>query len=170
MNRISPQATIGKGTVCHSDDAMICPGAVIGKNCKIGNGAFICPDVVIGDGVFVAQCVTFINDNYPRAINPDGTLKESGDWQPLKTVVKYGATIGANSTVLGGVTIGEWALIGAGSVVTRDVPAYAKVFGNPGRVVGWVDEAGNPVTFPPSTYQMANELDAKMAQIVEDKT
>jgi len=133
MNRISNQAKIGKGTVCHVDDCMICPGAVVGKNCKIGNGSFIPPGVTIGDGVFVAQNVTFINDNLPRAINPDGTLKSLGDWECKETVVKRGATIGANATVLGGVTIGKFSVIGAGSVVTSDVMDYWLVRGNPAR-------------------------------------
>jgi len=141
MNRISKQAKIGKGTVCHSDAAMICPGAVIGKNCKIGNGAFICPDVVIGDGVFVAQGATFINDNLPRAINPDGTLKGAGDWECQKTHVKKGATIGANATILGGVTIGKFAVVGAGSVVTSDVMDYWVVRGNPARHIKIASDA-----------------------------
>jgi acetyltransferase-like isoleucine patch superfamily enzyme len=133
MNRISPQAKIGKGTKVHADACTICPGAVIGKNCNIGNGAFIPPGTVIKDGVFLGQNATIINDNLPRAINPDGTVKDAGDWEPKNVLVKRGATIGANSTILGGVTIGKFAMVGAGSVVTADVMDYWVVRGNPAR-------------------------------------
>src|SRR3989338_2123032 len=104
-------------------------GAKIGANCKIQSHTFICEGVTIEDGVFVGHGVMFINDSYPSALNPDGTMQTEKDWKLLKLTVKTGVTIGSNATIMGGITIGEHALIGAGDVVTRDVPPYAIVMG-----------------------------------------
>jgi len=109
--------------------------AKIGKNCKISSHTFICEGVTIEDEVFVGHNVNFINDTFPRAANPDGSLQTEADWKVEYTVVKKGASIGTGSTILANVTIGEGALIGAGSVVTKDVPAGAIVVGNPARVI-----------------------------------
>ena len=109
--------------------------AHIGKNCKIQSHTFICEGVTLEDNVFVGHSVTFINDTYPRATNPDGVLQNEGDWHLAPTLVKKGASIGSGSTILGNVTIGENAIIGAGSVVTKDVPPDTIVAGNPARVV-----------------------------------
>ena len=95
--------------------------------------------VTLEDGVFVGPSVSFTNDKYPRSINPDGTLKSSEDWDVSETVVKYGASIGANATILCGVILGEWCMVAAGAVVTKDVPAYTLVAGNPARIVGPVN-------------------------------
>ncbi|GAB4530978.1 MAG: acyltransferase [Anaerolineae bacterium] len=108
----------------------------IGRNVKIQAFAFIPEGVTIEDGVFVGPHVCFTNDKYPRAINPDGSLMEADDWEIIPTLVKEGASIGANATILCGITVGEYALVAAGAVVTRDVPAYAIVAGVPARVVG----------------------------------
>lgn len=108
---------------------------VIGDNCKIRPFTFIPTGVTIGNGVLIGPGVTFINDKYPRAINKDGTLKNKRDWILVKTVVKDGASIGAGATILCGVTIGEFAVVGAGAVVTRDVPDQAIVIGNPAQIV-----------------------------------
>jgi acetyltransferase-like isoleucine patch superfamily enzyme len=108
--------------------------AVVGKRCKISSHTFICEGVVIEDNVFVGHGVTFINDSYPRATTDDGSLQTEKDWKVERTVVKRGASIGSGSTILANVTIGERALVGAGSVVTRDVPADAIVVGNPARI------------------------------------
>ncbi|MEW6442914.1 MAG: acyltransferase [bacterium] len=108
--------------------------AVIGSDCKIQSHTFICEGVTIEDDVFVGHGVTFINDKHPRATNASGRLQSEKDWVVLPTVVKKGASIGSGATVLGDVTIGERAMVGAGSVVTRDVPAGAVVAGNPARV------------------------------------
>ena len=109
--------------------------AKIGRNCKVSSHTFICEGVTIEDNVFVGHGVTFINDSYPRATTPGGDLQTEKDWTVEPTLVKAGASIGSGSTILSNITIGENALIGAGSVVTRDVPAHAIVAGNPARVL-----------------------------------
>ena len=111
-------------------------GAVIGARCKISSHTFICEGVTIEDEVFVGHGVMFINDRYPRATNPDGSLQTEADWKVDATRVKRNASIGSNATIVSGITIGEGALVGAGAVVTKDVPAYAIVAGVPARVVG----------------------------------
>lgn len=110
-------------------------GASIGKNCKISSHTFICEGVHIGDGVFIGHNVSFINDLYPRSINPDGSMQTEDDWKLVETIVEDGASIGTSVTVVGGVRIGAGALVGAGSVVTKDVPPKTIVAGNPARVI-----------------------------------
>lgn len=110
-------------------------GAKIGDRCKISSHSFICEGVTLEDEVFVGHSVTFTNDRYPRATNADGGLQTDTDWTCVPTRVKRGASIGSGSTLLCGITIGEKAIIGAGSVVTKDVPANAIVAGNPARVL-----------------------------------
>ena len=110
-------------------------GAKIGSRCKVSSHTFICEGVTLEDDVFIGHNVTFINDRYPRATNGDGRLQTEADWQCIKTLVKRGASIGSGATLLCGITVGENALIGAGSVVTKDVPPDAVVAGNPARVV-----------------------------------
>ncbi len=112
--------------------------ATIGKNCKISSHTFICEGVVIEDNVFIGHGVTFINDTYPRATNPDGGLQTEADWKVEPTHVKRGASIGSGATILSHVTIGENAIVGAGSVVTKDVPPNAVVAGNPAKVLRFV--------------------------------
>ena len=109
--------------------------ALIGKNVKVSSHTFICEGVTIEDEVFVGHNVSFINDKYPRATTENGTPQTEADWSVIKTVVKRGASIGTSSTILCGITIGENAVIGAGSVVTHDVPANAIVAGNPARMM-----------------------------------
>ena len=110
-------------------------GARIGNRCKISSHSFICEGVTIQDEVFIGHNVTFINDRFPRATNEDGTQQTEADWQCVPTVVKRRASVGSGVTILCGVCIGEGAIIGAGSVVTKDVPAGAIVAGNPARVL-----------------------------------
>lgn len=112
----------------------------IGRRCKIQSHTFICEGVTIEDGVFVGHNVTFINDRYPKATAADGDLQTEEDWVCIPTLVKTGASIGSSATILCGLTIGEGALVGAGSVVTRDVPPNTVVQGNPARVVRAVEE------------------------------
>lgn len=110
--------------------------AVIGARCKISSHTFICEGVEIEDEVFVGHGVMFTNDAYPRAANEDGALQTETDWKVIETTVKRGASIGSNATILPGITIGERALVGAGAVVTKDVPAHAIVTGVPAQVIG----------------------------------
>src|SRR2546426_6564124 len=115
--------------------------AKIGKHCKISSHTFICEGVTIEDNVFVGHGVAFINDSYPRATTPNGELQTEKDWNVEPTLVKKGASIGSGATILANITIGENALVGAGSVVTRDVPANAIVAGNPARLLRSVADA-----------------------------
>jgi acetyltransferase-like isoleucine patch superfamily enzyme len=110
-------------------------GVRIGKNCKISSHTFICEGVDIEDEVFIGHNVTFINDIYPRATEANGRLQTEADWVCISTLVKTGASIGSGATLLAGITIGENAIVGAGSVVTKDVPPNAIVAGNPARVL-----------------------------------
>ena len=109
--------------------------AVIGKKCKIQSHTFICEGVTVEDEVFVGHGVTFINDKYPRATNPSGTIQTEADWEVVPTVIKKRASIGSNATILCGVTVGEEAIVGAGSVVIRDVPPQTIVAGNPAKAI-----------------------------------
>ncbi len=110
-------------------------GAKIGRNCKIEPFVFIPEGIRIGNGVFIGPRVCFTNDKYPAAVNPDGTLKSECDWKCLETVVEDNVSIGAGAVILPGIRIGEKSLIGAGAVVTKDVPPNSKIVGNPARVV-----------------------------------
>src|SRR5262249_51621365 len=152
---VSPEAEVGAGTRIWRH-AHVREGARIGEECNIGAGAYIdagvhvgarvkvhnradvFEGVTIGDGVFVGPHVCFTNDLYPRAITPDGRLKAADDWEVTPTLVRRGASLGAGAVIRCGVTIGAFALVGAGAVVTRDVPPHALVVGNPARVVGHV--------------------------------
>jgi UDP-2-acetamido-3-amino-2,3-dideoxy-glucuronate N-acetyltransferase len=116
-------------------------GASVGKNCKIEAFAFLPHGVVLEDEVFIGPHACFTNDKIPRATNNDGTLKSEKDWKVTHTVVKRRAGIGANATILCGVTIGENAIVGAGAVVTKDVPSHAIVAGNPAKIIGKVKDA-----------------------------
>ena len=115
-------------------------GARVGRNCKVSSHSFICEGVIIEDGVFIGHGVMFTNDPYPRAVNPDGSLKVEADWKVVETHVGKGVSIGSNATVLCGVRIGEGAIIGAGAVVTRDVPARCIAAGVPARKLRVLDE------------------------------
>ena len=110
--------------------------ANVGARCKLSSHCFVCEGVTIEDEVFVGHGVMFTNDLYPRATNADGSPQAGADWTVVKTLVKLGASIGSNATILAGVTIGERAMVGSGAVVTRDVPDYAIVAGVPARVIG----------------------------------
>jgi UDP-2-acetamido-3-amino-2,3-dideoxy-glucuronate N-acetyltransferase len=132
---IGENCVIGRG-------AYIDAGVVLGDNCKVQNNALIYAPAVLESGVFVGPAAVFTNDTFPRAINPDGSLKSASDWESVGVTVRRGAAVGARAVVLGGVEVGEWALIAAGSVVTKDVPAHALMAGTPARRVGWVGADG----------------------------
>ena len=110
-------------------------GAKIGKDCKISSHTFICEGVIIEDQTFIGHNVTFINDKYPKATNDDGSLQKDSDWQCLPTLIKKGASIGSSATILCGVIIGKNSIVGAGSVVTKDVPDNAIIAGVPARII-----------------------------------
>ena len=114
-------------------------GAFIGKNCKVSSHTFVCEGVHIEDNVFIGHNVTFINDMFPRAANADGSLQTEADWVCVPTYIKKGASLGSSVTVLCGVTVGEGAIVGAGSVVTKDVPPNTIVAGNPARIIRKTD-------------------------------
>jgi UDP-2-acetamido-3-amino-2,3-dideoxy-glucuronate N-acetyltransferase len=153
---IDEGATIGEGTaIWHFSHVM--SGAVIGRNCNIGQNVVISPQAILGDNVKVQNNVSvytgvvceddvFLGPScvFTNVINPRSFISRKEAFLP--TLVKKGASIGANATIICGITIGEYALVGAGSVVTKDVPAYALITGNPGRQRGWVDKEGNPLS------------------------
>ena len=156
---VSPDAVFGPGSQVWNG-AKVREGAVLGANCRIGCGVYIDTRVKIGDdvkiqngvsvyegvtiedGVFVGPHVAFTNDRYPRAIYPDG--KPRDEWRIVATLVQYGASIGAGAIIVCGVTIGRWAMVGAGALVTKDVPQHALVLGAPARVAGYVCRCGRP--------------------------
>jgi len=113
-------------------------GARIGNRCKVSSHSFICEGVTLEDEVFIGHNVTFINDHYPRATNPDGQLQGGQDWICRSTLVQRGASIGSGATILGGIEIGQYAVIGAGSVVTKSVPSGAVVAGNPAKILRYL--------------------------------
>jgi acetyltransferase-like isoleucine patch superfamily enzyme len=120
--------------------------ALVGKNCKISSHTFVCEGVTIEDNVFIGHGVVFINDTYPRATNPDGSLQTEADWKVERTRVKRGASIGSGATILPDVIIGEGAIIGAGATVTKDVPANAIVTGNPARLLRYMNRVTEHTT------------------------
>jgi acetyltransferase-like isoleucine patch superfamily enzyme len=136
--RIGSDCILGKEVYIDHD-------VVVGDRCKIQNRASIYHGVTLADGVFVGPHVCFANDRYPRAINPDGSLKTEDDWDVGETHVGRGAAIGAGAVVLPGVEIGEWAMVAAGAVVTGDVRPHAVMRGNPARFSGWACDCGRPL-------------------------
>lgn len=159
---VSPDAQIGDGSsVWHL--AQVREGAVLGQGCVIGRGAYVGTGVQLGDhckvqnyalvyeparlghGVFIGPAVVLTNDTFPRAVNPDGSLKSADDWEAVGVTIGDGASIGARAVCIAPVTIGEWATVAAGAVVTKDVPAHALVAGVPARRIGWVGRSGQPL-------------------------
>jgi acetyltransferase-like isoleucine patch superfamily enzyme len=139
--QIREDAQIGDNTII-SKGVYVDFGVRIGRNVKIQNNVSVYNGVTIEDGVFVGPHVCFTNDKVPRAINPDGSLKGAADWEVTPILIRYGASLGANSTIVPGVTVGRFAMVGAGAVVTRDVQDHGLVVGNPARLVGYVCSCG----------------------------
>ena len=151
FNRIAPDVKLGKGVRifgfanlygCDIGDEVkigafveIQKGVKVGPRCKISSHSFLCEGVTLEDEVFIGHNVTFINDRFPRATTGQGQLQTEADWTCIPTLIKKGASIGSSATLLCGITVGEYAIVGAGSVVTKDVPAGAVVAGNPARVI-----------------------------------
>ena len=142
--KVRDKVKIGQNCIIHKG-VYIDEGVKIGNNVKIQVNSSIFKGVDIKDGVFIGPHVCFTNDKNPRAINPNGKIKKSGNWTISKTTVEVGAAIGANATILPSLKIGKWALVGAGSVVTKNVPSYGLVLGNPAELVGYVNESGKVV-------------------------
>lgn len=159
---VAPDARLGAGTrVWHL--AQVGEGARLGRSCVVGRGAYVGPGVHVGDhvkiqnyalvyapaevgcGAFIGPAVVLTNDQHPRAVGPDGRPKSGGDWTPVGVVVREGASLGARAVCVAPVTVGRWAMVGAGAVVVRDVPDHALVVGVPARRVGWVGRAGVPL-------------------------
>lgn len=132
---VGPSCIVGR-------NAFIDAGVILGSNCKVQNNALIYAPAELADGVFVGPAAVITNDVRPRAVNPDGSLKQISDWNPTAVRIGRGAAIGANATVVAGATIGEWAMIAAGAVVVRSVPAHAIVAGVPAHQQGWVGRRG----------------------------
>ncbi|TQJ30586.1 acyltransferase [Microbacterium sp. SLBN-146] len=136
--RLGADCNIGRG-------AYIGPDVVLGDSCKIQNYALVYEPARLGDGVFIGPAAVLTNDEFPRAVNPDVTLKSADDWHAVGVTIGTGASIGARAVCIAPVTIGAWALVAAGAVVAKDVPDYALVVGVPARRIGWVGRVGKPL-------------------------
>lgn len=137
-------ASLGKNTIV-GEGAYVGSGVSVGENSKIQNYALIYEPAKLGNGVFIGPGAVLTNDQFPRAVSPDGTQKSGDDWDPVGVTIETGASVGAGAICVAPVTIGAWAMIGAGAVVVNDVAPYALVVGSPAKQIGWVGEAGIPL-------------------------
>lgn len=145
LAKIREAAVVGRDCVI-GRGAYVGPGARLGDNVKVQNYALVYEPAHLADGVFIGPAAVLTNDEYPRAVTPDGRLKTADDWTAVGVTVGEGASIGARAVCVAPVTIGRWAMVGAGAVVTRDVPDFGLVVGVPARQVGWVGRAGAPLS------------------------
>lgn len=185
---VSADAQIGAGSsVWHL--AQVREGAVLGQNCVVGRGAYIGTGVRIGnnvkiqnyalvyeparveDGAFIGPAAVFTNDHFPRAVNPDGSLKSGHDWEPVGVTVLEGASIGARAVCVAPVTIGRWSMVAAGATVVRDVPDFALVVGVPARRIGWVGRSGVPLERSDDDHDnwVCPNTGAKYRQVADDQ-
>lgn len=141
LAQVREDAVVGEGCII-GRGAYIGPGVVLGRNCKVQNHALVYEPAVLHDGVFVGPAVVFTNDLHPRAVTPEGRLKDGRDWEAVGVTCLEGASVGARSVCIAPITLGRWCLVAAGSVVTRDVPDFALVAGVPARRRGWVGRTG----------------------------
>ena len=144
LAQVREGAVLGEGCIV-GRGAYIGTGVRMGRNCKVQNYALVYEPAVLEDGVFVGPAVVFTNDHFPRSIAPDGTLKRGDDWEPVGVTCREGSSIGARATCVAPVTIGRWAMVAAGAVVTKDVADFALVAGVPARRIRWVGRAGIPL-------------------------
>ena len=144
LAQVRENAVLGENCIV-GRGAYVGTGVVMGDNCKLQNYALVYEPAVLGDGVFIGPAAVLTNDHYPRSVTPDGALKRGDDWEAVGVTIKSGASIGARAVCVAPVTIGEWALVAAGSVVIADVPDYALVAGVPARRIRWVGRAGVPL-------------------------
>lgn len=144
LAQVREEAILGQGCVI-GRGAYIGTGARLGDHCKVQNYALVYEPAQLADGVFIGPAVVLTNDTFPRAINADGTLKSAHDWEAVGVTIGQGASIGARAVCVAPVTVGAWAMVAAGAVVTKDVAEHALVAGVPARRIGWVGESGHPL-------------------------
>jgi UDP-2-acetamido-3-amino-2,3-dideoxy-glucuronate N-acetyltransferase len=166
--QVRENAALGENCVV-GRGAYVGTGVEVGDNCKIQNYALVYEPAKLGRGVFIGPAVVLTNDHFPRAINADGSPKSADDWHPVGVDIREGASIGANSTCIAPIVIGRWALVGAGSVVVKDVPEYALVVGSPARRIGWVGTAGHPLTQEPSGDWICPTTGSHYREVEPDK-
>ncbi|BDZ53765.1 acyltransferase [Agromyces marinus] len=164
---IGDRCIIGRG-------AYVGSGVRMGADCKVQNYALVYEPATLADGVFIGPAAVLTNDTYPRAISPDGSIKSSADWEPVGVTIERGASIGARAVCVAPVTIGAWATVAAGAVVTKDVPPFALVAGVPARRIRWVGRAGVPLEQTddgawvcPSTGARFAERNGELHEVVE---
>jgi UDP-2-acetamido-3-amino-2,3-dideoxy-glucuronate N-acetyltransferase len=170
LAQVREEAVVGEHCVI-GRGAYLGPGVRVGARCKIQNHALVYEPAVLEDGVFIGPAVVLTNDLFPRAVTPRGALKTAADWHAVGVTVRTGASVGAGAVCIAPVTIGRWAMVAAGAVVTSDVPDFALVVGSPARQVRWVGRAGGPLvdrgrgSFEcPSTGEMYFEADGVLQQ------
>jgi UDP-2-acetamido-3-amino-2,3-dideoxy-glucuronate N-acetyltransferase len=175
LSQIRENAVLGKNCII-GRGAYVGTGVTMGDNCKIQNDALVYEPAVLEDGVFIGPAVVLTNDHFPRAINPDGTLKSASDWDAVGVTLRTGSAVGARSVCVAPVTIGRWATVAAGAVVTKDVPDFALVAGVPARRIKWVGKAGVPLQEIgngdwkcPTTGEMYIETDGRLRPAVENQ-
>ncbi len=171
--QIRNEAKIGQNCIV-GRGAYIGTGVEIGDNCKIQNYALVYEPAKLGNGVFIGPAVVLTNDQFPRAVNPDGSIKSASDWEAVGVTIGDGASIGARAVCIAPVSVGAWALVAAGAVVTKDVPNYALVAGVPAKRIRWVGRAGVPLESIgdnqfrcPVTGQLYREISTEQLELQE---